>query len=129
MRSIKMFKTINGEMVLTAVNDITEDGFYVLEYPASVIQVPPQQAGGMQNQVGFGKYLPFSDYDKEILLNPECIAIESEPNAHMLQTYEQWVTQVKAQESGIVTAQGMPQRAPAEVMKDGKAVDFSKLNM
>ena len=130
MRSIKMFKTINGEMVLTAVNDITEDGMYVLEYPASVVPVPPQQAGGMQNQVGFGKYLPFSDYDKEILLNPECIAIESEPNTHMLQTYEQWVTQVKAQEAGIVTAQGMPaQRAPAEVVgKDGKAVDFTQLN-
>ena len=103
MRSIKMFKTINGEMVLTAVNDITEDGMYVLEFPASVVPVPPQQAGGMQNQVGFGKYLPFSDYDKEILLNPECIAIESEPNTHMLQTYEQWVTQVKAAESFIVT--------------------------
>jgi hypothetical protein len=124
-----MLKTINGEMVLTAVKDITEDGMWVLEYPAVVVPVPPQQAGGMQNQVGFGKYLPFSDYDKEILLNPECITIESEPNAHMLQTYEQWVTQVKAQESGIITAQNMPQRAPAEVMKDGKAVDFTKLNM
>ena len=124
-----MLKTINGEMVLTAVKDITEDGMWVLEYPAVVVPVPPQQAGGMQNQVGFGKYLPFSDYDKEILLNPECITIESEPNAHMLQTYEQWVTQVKAQESGIITARNMPQRAPAEVMKDGKAVDFSKLNM
>ena len=83
----------------------------------------------MQNQVGFGKYLPFSDYDKEILLNPECIAVESEPNAHMLQTYEQWVTQVRAQESGIVTAQGMPTRAPAEIVRDGQARDFSNLNM
>jgi hypothetical protein len=62
-------------------------------------------------------------------LNPECIAIETEPNAHMLQTYEQWVTQVKAQESGIITAQGMPARAPAEVMRDGKAADFSDLNV
>lgn len=129
MRSIKMLKTINGEMVLTAVNDITEDGMWVLEFPAIVVPVPPQQAGGQQNQVGFGKYLPFSDYDKEILLNPECIAVESEPNTHMIQTYEQWVTQVRAAESGIVTAQGMPRQAPSEVMRDGKAVDFTKLNM
>jgi hypothetical protein len=129
MRSIKMFKTINGEMILTAVTDITEDGFYQLDYPAAVVQVPPQQSQGMQNQVGFGKAAPFSDYEKEILLNPECIAMETEPNDHMLQTYEQWVTQVKAQESGIITAQGMPARAPAEVMRDGKAVDFSDLNV
>lgn len=128
MKSIKLFKTINGEMVLTAVTDITEDGMYVLDYPASVVAVPPQQAGGMQNQVGFGKYLPFSDYGEEILLNPECIAIESVPSAHMMQTYDQWVTQVRAQESGLVTAQGMPTQAPAEVMRDGKAVDFTKLN-
>jgi len=127
---VKMIKTINGEMVLTTVADITEDGMYVLDYPAVVMPIPPERAGGMQNQVGFGKYLPFSDYDKDILLNPACIAVESEPNAHMTQTYSQWVTQVKAQESGIITAQGMPQRAPAEIMgKDGKAVDFSKLNM
>ena len=129
MRSIKLLKLLNGENILTAITDITEDGFYQLDFPAAVIQVPPAQAGGMQNQVGFGKAAPFSDYDKEILLNPECIAMETEPNAHMLQTYEQWVQQVRAAESGIVTAQGMPQRAPAEVMKDGKAVDFSKLNI
>jgi len=129
MRSIKLLKLLNGENILTAITDITEDGFYQLDFPAAVVQIPPQQAQGMQGQVGFGKAAPFSDYDKEILLNPECIAVESEPNAHMLQTYEQWVTQIKAAESGIVTAQGMPQRAPAEVMKDGKAVDFSKLNM
>jgi hypothetical protein len=126
---IKLIKTINGEMVLTEVKDITEDNMWVLEYPAAVIQIPPQQAGGAQNQVGFAKYLPFSNYDEEILLNPECITIESSPSQHMLQTYEQWVTQVKAQEAGIITAQGVPQRAPAELVgKDGRAVDFSKLN-
>ena len=129
MRSIKLLKLLNGENILTAITDITEDGFYQLDYPASVMPIPPQQAQGMQNQVGFGKAAPFSDYDKEILLNPACIAMETEPNAHMLQTYEQWTTQIKAAESGIITAQGMPQRAPAEIMgKDGKA-DFSKLNM
>jgi hypothetical protein len=127
MKSIKMFKTINGEMVLSAVNDITEDGMYVLSYPSVVIPVPPQQAGGQQNQIGFGKYMPFSDYDKEILLNPACIAIESEPNKQMLQTYDQWVTQIKAQESGIVMANQMP-RMPQQ-LRDGKAADFSKLNM
>jgi len=128
MKSIKMFKTINGEMVLSAVNDITEDGMYVLSYPSVVIPVPPQQAGGQQNQIGFGKYMPFSDYDKEILLNPACIAIESEPNKQMLQTYEQWVTQIKAQESGIVMANQMP-RMPQQLRENGKAADFSKLNM
>jgi hypothetical protein len=129
MRSIKMFKTINGEMVLTAITDITEDGFYSLDHPAIVVPVPSQQVGGMQNQIGFGKYLPFSDYDKEILMNPECIIIESEPDSQILQTYEQWVTQVKAQESGIIMAKGMPTRAPAEAMRNGKAADFSKLNI
>lgn len=128
MKSIKMFKTINGEMVLSAVTDITEDGMYVLEYPSVVIPIPPQQAGGMQGQVGFGKALPFSSYDKEILLNPACIAIESEPSKQMLQTYEQWVTQIKAQESGIVMANQMP-RMPQQLRENGKAADFSKLNM
>jgi hypothetical protein len=72
--------------------------------------------------------MPFSDYDKEILLNPACIAIESEPNKQMLQTYDQWVTQIKAQESGIVMANQMP-RMPQQLRENGKAADFSKLNM
>lgn len=122
MKNIKLFKMVNGEMVITEVSDVTEDNMYVLEYPAMI--VPTNQQG----QVGFGKYLPFSDYKKEILLNPECIAVDSEPEAQMLQTYEQWVTQFKAQESGIVMANRMPQ-APPSLVKDGQARDFSRLNV
>lgn len=121
MRSIKMLKMINGEFCLTAVMDITEDGMYVLEYPSVIMPVPQQQG-----QVRFGKYLPFSDYSKEILLNPACIAVESEPDDQMLQTYEQWTTQMKAQASGIVMANQIPK---GRVPQDGSRADFSKLNM
>lgn len=119
-KNVKLFKMINGEMVITEVVDVTDDNMYILSYPAVII--PTQQQG----QVGFGSFMPFSTNKVEILLNPDCIAVDSEPNTQMKQTYEQWVTQIKSQESGIVMANQMPR---GNVPQDGSRADFSKLNM
>lgn len=123
-RNIKLFKMINGEMVLTEVDDVTDEGMYVLNWPAVIIPVPPERANGMENQVGFGKYLPFSNYDEYILLSIKAVALESTPNTSMLNAYKQWCTQVRAQEAGIVSPGSM--RSKGEIVKPG---EFEKLNM
>lgn len=120
-KNIKCFKTLNGEFIVTEIADVTDDGMYVLSYPSIVTPVPHQQG-----QIGFGKYMLFSDYKKEILMNPINIAVESEPNEQILNTYIQWATQMKAQDSGIVVTNQMPQ---GQVPSDGSKADFSRLNM
>ena len=120
---MKLFKLITGEMLLSEV-EAMEDGQYNLTYPAVIIPIPPQQAGGQQNQIGFGKYMPFSDYGADMLLNPSAIVTDSDPDKKLIEAYEQWVMQLKGQESGII----MPGPGAMPPMKDGVAQDFSQLN-
>lgn len=119
----KIFKLVTGEMVVTKIVETTAEGRYVLDYPAMIVPIPPQQAGGMQNQIGFGKFMPFSDYSKEIVLNPEHIVSESESDANIINAYEQWVTHMRAQASGIVLTQN------SNLPKEGQARGFGDLNV
>lgn len=123
-RNIKAFKLLNGEMVITEVEGIDDEGNCILSYPAIVVPIPPQQAGGRQDQVGFGKLMPFSDYSEEITLNPNTVTVTSVPDKNMKDTYDSWVKQVRSQESGIV----VPNMRQSNIPKSGKAIDFSKLN-
>jgi hypothetical protein len=103
--------------------ETTEEGKLILDYPAMIVPIPPQQAGGMQNQIGFGKFMPFSDYSKEITLHPEHIVADSESDANIVNAYEQWVTHMRAQASGIVLTQN------ANVPAAGAAKGFGDLNI
>jgi hypothetical protein len=123
-KNIKAFKLLNGEMVLTEIEGINDEGNYVLIYPAIIVPIPPQQAGGQQGQVGFGKLMPFSDYSEEITLNPNTVTVVSVPDKNMKDGYEGWIKQVRAQESGIV----VPSMNQPNIPKSGQAIDFSKLN-
>jgi hypothetical protein len=114
--NVRLFKLISGEMVITIVKEVLDDGMYVLDTPASIVPIPPQQAGGQQNQIGFGMFMPFSDSSKDILLNPNSISVDSEP-FKLTDAYEQWRSQRKAKSSGII----LPNH-------NEKILDFSKLN-
>jgi hypothetical protein len=122
---MKLFKLNTGEMILTDV-EVIEDGSINLKYPAVIVPIPPQHAGGQQNQIGFGKFMPFSDYEKDMILNPNAVVTESDPDKNLSEAYKQWITQLKSQESGIILPGMGGVRMP---MKNGKANDFSQLNI
>jgi hypothetical protein len=119
---VKMFKLITGEFVVTKISDLREDGGYVLEYPLNIIPIPQQQGG--QPQIGFSKFMPFSDSKKPIVLLSSAIAVDSDADNNITAAYEQQITQLRAKESGII----MPnQSIPKEVLKDAAAQDFNSL--
>ncbi len=124
-KNCRLFRMLTGEMVITEV-DTNDEGNYLLSYPATIVPIPPGQAGGQQNQVGFGRFMPFSDYGEDMIMTPEAVACDSSPSKQMVATYEQWVTQVRSQDSGII----VPNMAQKNLPKSGQGqpVDFSKLN-
>jgi len=69
-KNYKVFKVTTGEIVILEISEILDDGMYVIQYPAVIVPIPAQQAGGQSNQIGFGKLMPFSDYSKDITMNP-----------------------------------------------------------
>jgi hypothetical protein len=117
-----VFKIINGEIIITEVDHMDDEGNYVVLYPAVIVPIPPQQAGGQQNQIGFGKFMPFSDYSKDIILNPKGILVDSDPNKQMIDAYENWLQQVRQMESGIITAK--PADIPPQGSKAGNITNF-----
>lgn len=117
---IKLFKLNTGEMILTDL-EVLEDGGYALSYPAVIVPIPPEQAGGQPNQIGFSKFMPFSDSKEDIILNPKNIMIESNADKKLAEAYQQWQKQIRTQESGIILP-GM------SVPKQAQANDFRKLN-
>lgn len=123
--NIRMFKVSTGEMVLTEVVGVNDEGMYELEYPSVVVPIPPEQ-GAPPNQIGFGKFMPFSEYGKEILLNPKAVIVDSKPNSQLKETYKNWVSQMKAQESGIIIPR--PNAPMPPMPPQGKGMEFDKLN-
>lgn len=119
----RMFKMSNGEMVVTKVKETTSDGLYVCDFPASVVPIPPEHAGGQRNQIGFGKFMPFSDYDMDVMVNPANIAVHSAADSNIINAYDQWVTHMKAQNSGIVLA------GQNDLPQEGRAQGFNRLNV
>jgi hypothetical protein len=122
-KNYKVFKVGTGEIVILEITDILDDGMYVIQYPAVIVPIPPQQAGGKSNQIGFGKLMPFSDYGKDITMNPASILIDSSPDSRMVDAYENWCTQVKQQESGII----IPPKG-ATIPTVGKADNINRPN-
>jgi hypothetical protein len=127
-KNIRVFKLSTGEIIITEIKEVDDEGMYALDYPAMIIPIPPQQAGGQQGQVGFGKLMPFSDYKEEITLNPAFIVLDTTPAKQMLEAYGNWSNQVRGMDSGIVMPNMVP---PAGDLKSGQAdgpirPDFSK---
>lgn len=124
MSNFKMLKLVTGEMLIAIIKE-EEDERYVIEYPLTIVPIPSEQVNGMQNQVGFAKSLPFSDYSKKMTLSKDSIAIESFLDKKLADVYEKNVIQLRSQESNIIVP-GM--KVPDEMLKNGVASDFRKLN-
>lgn len=124
MSNFKMLKLVTGEMLIAIIKE-EEDERYVIEYPLTIVPIPSEQANGMQNQVGFAKSLPFSDYSKKMTLSKDSIVIESFLDKKLADVYEKNVIQLRSQESNIIVP-GM--KVPDKMLKNGVASDFRKLN-
>ncbi len=125
-QNYRIFKLITGEIVITET-ETNDEGMYSLSYPAIIIPIPPNQAQGQQNQIGFGKMMPFSDYGEDIILNPSSIVVDTSPDKRIIEAYESWRQQIKSLESGIIVPN---MQAPKDVMPTkGQARDFRNLNV
>jgi hypothetical protein len=106
--SIIVIQLRTGEIIITQTDDVdpiddTNDPMLKVSLPAILIPVPNQPG-----RVGFQPFFPFSDLDEEQKIRKSQISTLSEPNKQMKDAYDNWVTQVKAQEAGIVPATQMP---------------------
>ena len=126
-KNYKLFKLISGEMLITEVTEVMDDGMLVISLPSVILPIPPEQAEGKQNQLGFGKLMPFSNYSEDILLNPKSISVDSKPDKRMLDAYESWCTQVRSEESRIIVPNMKSPNIPKSGSR-GNTIDFSKLN-
>jgi len=117
-KNVRVIRILSGEMIVTEVKDVDDEGNWMLEYPALIIPIPPQQAGGQQGQIGFAKFMPFSDYSDDISLNSAQITSDTTPHNQILGAYEQWSTQTRGQDSGIIVPNMQP---PADVPTQGQA--------
>ena len=123
----KVFKLISGEMAITEVEDVNDEGMYVLSCPASIVPVGNTQQDGQQ-QIGFAKLMPFSNSKEEILLDTRSISISSKPDAKLLEAYEAWSAKVKEAESGIIIPNMKNPNIPGDGMAGGKTANFRNLN-
>jgi hypothetical protein len=118
-KNVRVLKLAGGEIIVTEIKELMDDGQFVLEYPALIIPIPPQQAGGQQGQIGFAKLMPFSDYSEDIMLNPQHIISDTTPHKQIIAAYEQWSTQTRGQDSGIIVPNMTPPRS--DLPKQGQA--------
>jgi hypothetical protein len=117
-KNVRVLRLISGEIIVTEITETMDDGMYMLNYPALIIPIPPQQAGGQQGQIGFAKFMPFSDYGEDIIFNPAHVISDTAPHKQIQGAYDQWSTQTRGQDSGIIVPN---MNAPADIPKDGQA--------
>jgi len=94
-----------GEIIVTMTDDSepldkTNIETLNLSYPALIVP------GGQQGQIGFQKYFPFSEQEGGKIKKSQ-IATVSKPLNDFLKAYENWLTQVKAADSGIIVPGGV----------------------
>jgi hypothetical protein len=94
---IRILTLVSGEVVITKIKEAVEEGNSLhVDYPAVLMPV-------QENRLGFMKYLPFSDNDETIAIMADKVVSESTPIKGLSDAYENWVTQTKAGEAGIIT--------------------------
>lgn len=120
-KNCRLIKITTGEMIITEV-ELNDEGNYNLKYP--LVLAPMQQPGGATS-IGFGKFMPFSRYDKDITLNTNCMIVDSEPAKDLIHGYEKAIEEIRMKESGLVSPTSKQMQ---NVLKNGTAQDFSKLN-
>lgn len=108
-----VIQTKMGEMLICSTQDVdplddTNEQFLIVEYPAALM---PQQSG----QLGFQMAFPFSDLDKPLKIRKESIDKFSEANDQIAKAYDGWLTQVKAQMSGIIMPNNSQVATPADL--------------
>lgn len=92
-----------GEIIVTYTDDVdpwydTNIAVLKVSYPAMI--VPLQNQPG---QIGFQKYFPFSEQQGAEIRKSQ-ISTVSKPLDSFEKAYENWLTNVKAQDAGIVLA-------------------------
>jgi len=97
-----IFQMRTGEIVVAMTDDSeplddTNIEFLLVDYPALIIPMPQGQPG----QIAFQKYFPFSEQEGGKIRKADIMSL-STPIDNFEKAYDGWVTQVKAQESGIV---------------------------
>lgn len=93
-----------GEIIITMTDDSepmdkTNIEIMNINYPALIVP------GAQQGQIGFQKYLPFSEQEGGKLKKSQ-ISTVSKPLQDFLKAYDNWLTQVKAADSGIILPGG-----------------------
>lgn len=121
-KNVRVLRLLSGELIVSEIKETMDDGMYVLEYPAIIVPIPPQQAGGQQGQIGFAKFMPFSDYSEDIIFNPAHVVSDTTPHKQITAAYEQWSTQTRGQDSGIIVPNMRP---PADIPTQGQAQPVS----
>ena len=116
-KNIRVLKLLTGEIMITDIKEVTDDNQYIVDHGAMIVPIPPEKAGGQPNQIGFAKFMPFSDNSKDVTINVAHVVSDSEPHVQILNAYEQWVKQVKSQESGIIVPNMSP---PTDLPKSGQ---------
>lgn len=91
-----------GETLVCETDDIDpfdDTNIMALEvkYPALIFPVPEKPG-----QIGFHKYFPFSDTDQKQEIRKSHIVTLSTPLDAFVHAYEEWLTQVKASEAGLI---------------------------
>ena len=94
-----------GETIVCETNDVDpfDDTNIValdVKYPALIFPVPDKQG-----QIGFHKYFPFSDSDQKQEIRKSQIVSLSKPLDAFIEAYKGWLTQVKANEAGLIIPQ------------------------
>ena len=104
-----IFQMRLGEIVVAMTDDSepfddTNIEILLVDYPALIVPMPVQQGQqGQPGQIAFQKYFPFSEQKGGKIRKSEIISL-STPIDNFEKAYDGWVTQVKAQESGIILA-------------------------
>lgn len=103
-----IFQMRLGEIIVAMTEDVdmlddTNIKELVVDYPALIVPMPQQGQQQQSGQIAFQKYFPFSEQEGGKIRKSEIISL-STPIDNFEKAYDGWVTQVKAQESGIILA-------------------------
>lgn len=105
MKIVIQLKT--GELVICETSDVEpfdDTNIITLEVknPAVIMPMPPGADGKQTGQIGFHKFFPFSDSDEKQEIRKSHIVTLSKPLDGFVKAYEEWRTQVRASEAGLI---------------------------
>lgn len=97
---IKGIKLLSGEILIGDVAEVTDGESLAIKDAA--LLVPVQQG------LSLTKFIPFMKQDTSVMLNLTSITCDFELVDDIVNSYNEWLKKIKAQEAGIVLSQGIP---------------------